>query len=73
MNYMERIKETREDLDISQKQIAEYLNITQPQYSKYERGINQLPINYLYRICLFLNTSADYILGLPKNLRYIER
>ncbi len=73
MNYIERIKATREDMDITQKQIADYLEITQPQYSKYERGVNELPIKYLYKICLYLNISADYILGLPKDLKYIER
>ena len=70
MTLQGRIKETRKDLDIGQKQIADKLNITQQQYSLYERGLRPLPASLLPDICLALGTSADYILGLPKDLRW---
>ena len=68
MKYYQRIKDTREDKDIGQKQIADYLNITQQQYSLYETGKRKIPAEMLGEICLYLNISADYILGLPKGL-----
>jgi len=40
------------------------LDIKQQQYSEYERGFRQMPINYLVRFCQKLDVSADYILGL---------
>ena len=49
------------------------LKLKQQQYSDYERGLRQIPINYLIEFCKFLNVSSDYILGLPKNMEYIER
>lgn len=68
MKYYDRIQETRKDKDIGQKEIADYLNITQQQYSLYETGKRKLPTELLPKICLYLQTSADYILGLPRDL-----
>lgn len=64
MYYNERIQQERERQDITQKQIAEFLEIKQQQYARYEKGINLLPITHLTKICKYLNVSADYILGL---------
>ena len=57
-----RLKEIREDRDISQLEMAKYLNVTQPQYSRYELGINSLPIEKLDKLANFYHTSTDYIL-----------
>lgn len=69
-----RLKDIREDADLPQKVIADYLNVKQNTYSQYENGKRQLPIDALIRIALFFNVSTDYILGLtddptpyPKN------
>ncbi len=73
MNYYERLKELRTDKDLLQKDIAELLEIDQQYYSKYERGLNELPIRHLKKLCLFYGVSADYILGLPDDLNYPKR
>ncbi|MCI8803712.1 MAG: helix-turn-helix transcriptional regulator [Oscillibacter sp.] len=63
--YYEILRELREDHDYSQQQIAEVLNTTQQVYSRYERGINELPVRHLKALCRFYHVSADYVLGLP--------
>ena len=62
-----RIKDLREDNDITQKEIAEYLHIKQNTYSQYENGQRQIPINFLIALAKYYNTSTDYILGLTNN------
>ena len=59
-----RLKELREDADISQKVIAEYLNIKQNTYSQYENGQRQLPLEVLIKLSKYYNVSTDYILEL---------
>ena len=59
-----RIKDLREDNDITQAEIAEYLHIKQNTYSQYENGKRQMPINVLIALARFYKTSTDYILGL---------
>ena len=59
-----RLKDLREDADITQKEIASYLNIKQNTYSQYENGQRQLPIDALISLAKFYDTSTDYILGL---------
>ena len=75
MNYYEKLKELREDREpkTNQKEIAELLGTTQQYYSEYENGNRKLPIEHLFTLCKFYGVSADYILGLPKNLKYPER
>lgn len=59
-----RLKDIREDKDITQKQIAEILSIKQNTYSQYENGQRQLPIEILIKLSLIFDTSTDYILEL---------
>ncbi|MBE6884480.1 MAG: helix-turn-helix transcriptional regulator [Ruminococcaceae bacterium] len=59
-----RLKDIREDRDMTQKKIAEYLHIRQNTYSQYETGQRQLPIDVLVKLADFFGTSADYILGI---------
>lgn len=59
-----RIKELREDNDLSQRELAEYLHVKQNTYSQYENGQRQLPISCLIALAEFYKTSTDYILGL---------
>lgn len=70
MEFYDRIRETRKDKDIGQKEIADILKITQQQYSLYETGKRPMPAEMLPIICLYLQTSADYILGLPRRLEW---
>ncbi len=70
MYYNEKMQFIRENKNITQRQIAEHLGIKQQQYARYEKGTNVMPITYLKDICLYLNVSADYIIGLPENLEH---
>lgn len=63
-NYYPRVKDLREDHDLSQQQVADYLNMKQPQYSRYERGHRDLPTDVLIKLARLYQTSTDYILGL---------
>lgn len=68
-----RLRELREEKNLTQENIAKILNCKQNTYQQYESGKRQLPIENLKRLCLYYGVSADYILGLPKNLKYPER
>ncbi len=57
-----RIKELREDNDLTQKELSKYLNISQVAYSYYETNKRSLPIDMLSKLADFYNTSTDYIL-----------
>lgn len=59
-----RIKDLREDSDLTQTEIAKYLHIKQNTYSQYENGQRQLPIECLIALAKYYKTSTDYILGL---------
>lgn len=59
---VERLKEIREDKDLTQKEVAKVINVTQQQYNKYELGINSIPVKKLNRLINFYNTSTDYLL-----------
>ena len=58
-----RLKEIRVDKGLSQKEIAKLLRTTQQQYSKYEIGIQILPIEKIVILADYYNTSIDYLLG----------
>lgn len=58
-----RIKELREDKDLTQKKLAEYLQCSQRIYSNYERGDVDIPTNILIKLADFHKTSVDYILN----------
>lgn len=68
--YQIRIKELRQDHDLTQKQVAEYLGIEQTVYSRYERGVNDMKIENLVKLCKLYKVSADYMLGLPKGMKW---
>lgn len=68
-NYYPRLKDLREDHDLSQRQVAEYLNMKQPQYSRYERGQRDIPTDVLIRLAKLYNTTTDYLLGLTPRSR----
>lgn len=63
MDYIQRIRDLREDKDLTQKQLGVILNTTQSYYAKYENGRNELPLHHLITLCRYYNVSADYILG----------
>lgn len=59
-----RIKDLREDNDLTQQQVADYLNIKQNTYSQYETGTRQIPIDILIALAALYKTSTDYLLGI---------
>ena len=62
-----RIRDLREDKDMTQTQIAEILNCSQRVYSNYERGDIDIPIEILKKLADFHNVSVDYILERTNN------
>lgn len=62
--FISRLKDLREDSDLTQQQIAELLNCTQQSYCNYEKGNRELPNEMLLKLAKIYNTSTDYILGL---------
>ena len=61
---IQRLKEIREDRDLKQSDVAKVLGIKQQQYSEYEIGKRLIPINYLYDLAVFYDTSIDYLLSI---------
>ncbi len=64
MKYIKIIKDLREDNDLTQQEVADYLGTSQTMYARYERGANELPIRHLIKLCKLYNVSSDYILGI---------
>ena len=61
-----RLRDLREDNDITQNQIALMLNIKQNSYSQYENGKREVPINILWKLADFYDVSIDYLVGREK-------
>lgn len=61
---IDRIKEIREDRDITQKEISKVLNIHQQNYSRWELGIVKMPVEKYVELAKFYHVSVDYLLGL---------
>lgn len=70
---MLRIKDAREDKDLKQKDIAMILNISQTNYSKYELGKINIPIQTLIKLSMILDTSIDYLLGITNERKPYPR
>ena len=72
MDYIKRIRDLREDSDMTQQQVADYLGTSQTMYARYERKANDLPIRHLTALAKLYNTSTDYILCLTDNPKPYE-
>lgn len=70
MIYAQKIRDLREDKDLTQAQIAQILGTTKNQVGKYERGEQEIPVRHLIELAKFYNVSLDYITGLPKGMPY---
>ncbi len=69
MQYVRRIRDLREDADLTQRDVATILGTSQTMYARYERGANELPIHHLLKLCELYKVSSDYILGLTDSRR----
>ena len=67
MAYYKRIRELREDHDLTQRQIATMLKMPQPQYFRYEQGYRDIPTDILIELANYYKTSTDYRLGRTNN------
>jgi transcriptional regulator with XRE-family HTH domain len=63
----QRIRDLREDRDLKQRQVADYLNCSQQVYSNYELGQRDIPTDILIKLSDFYGVSVDYLLGLTNN------
>ena len=61
--YIKRIRDLREDSDLTQAELGKILHISQRTYSHYENGTRETPIELLIELAHYYNTSVDYILG----------
>ena len=61
-SYVKRMRDLREDHDLTQQQVAEVLGTSQTMYARYERGASELPIRHLLTLADFYKVSTDYIL-----------
>ncbi len=68
-----RIRALREDRDLTQKKIAEILNMSQTGYSKYETGENDIPTRILIELAKFYDTSVDYLLDVTDEVKPYKR
>lgn len=73
MDYIDRLTELRIDNDVKQKALSDLLGVKQSAISKYEKRRTSYKVEDIIKLCLFYGVSADYILGLPDNLKYPKR
>ena len=64
MQFYQRLKDMREDHDMTQSQIAELLGTAREQYNKYETGRQELPMHHFITLAKYYNVSLDYLAGL---------
>ena len=64
MNIAERIKELREEAGLNQTQLAAQIGVSRKAVGFWEKGINEPKATYIYRLAVFFDVSADYLLGL---------
>lgn len=72
-NYTKRIRDLREDMDLTQSQVAKVLHTTQGYYSKYELGKREIPLHHIITLCKLYDVSADYILGFTNEKKRLPR
>lgn len=65
--YFQRIRDLREDCDLTQREVAEFLGIQQTVCSRYERGFQTIPVEHLLKLADFYHVSTDYMLGRTNN------
>ncbi len=68
--FYERIRDLREDRDLTQADIAAVLGTTQQVYSRYENGTNEMPVRHLITLCRFFGVSSDEVLGLKSTMKF---
>ena len=67
--YLKRVYDLREDHDLTQKAIAEYLSIHPNVYRRYEKGVREFPLEIVVKLADYYQVSTDYLLGLTDEVR----
>jgi len=70
VQFYEKLRELREDKDLTQKEAAALIGVAQSYYSKQERGEKPFRVEQVIALCKFYGVSADYVFGLSKNLKW---
>ena len=69
MQFYQRLKDMREDHDMTQAQIAEILGTVRQQYARWENGAQELPMHHFITLARYYNVSLDYLAGLIETPR----
>ncbi len=72
VKYCQRLRDLREDRDLSQAEVAKCINTTQSYYAQYENGHRAMPFDRIILIAQFYNVSIDYIAGLIDTPRTLD-
>lgn len=73
LTFGEKIRNLREDKDISQSTLAKAVNMSQRKLSYIECGKSEPSLDDIIAFCRFFGVSADYLLSLPPNMKYLQR
>lgn len=73
MDYVQRLKDLREDHDYTQQDVATILGMQREQYRRYENGINEIKVSFIIKICKLYNVSADYLLGFTNDFKSLPK
>lgn len=69
MKYYQRLKDLREDNELKQEELAKMLCTSRPQYTRYETGVQELPMHHFITLARYYNVSLDYLAGLTDTPR----
>lgn len=67
--YFQRLRDMREDKDLTQTAVATYLGIHQTVYSRYERGFQTIPLEHLLKLADLYDVSLDFLTGRTQNMK----
>lgn len=67
--YLQRLRDLRDDADLKQTAVADYLGIQQTVYSKYERGVRTIPLKHLIKLADLYDVSLDYLTGRTQKMK----
>lgn len=70
MQYYPRLRDLREDMDLTQDQLVKILKMHKTTYTNYEQGKREPPFELIIKLAKFYNVSIDYIAGLTDDMRY---
>ena len=67
--YFQRLRDMREDAELKQSAVAQYLGIQQTVYSRYKRGARTIPLEHLIKLADLYNVSLDFLTGRTQNMK----